>query len=186
MSTIRTNAVQTVDGRPLLNTAGSIVQCVVVRTDTRTTFSAPGSGNGTVISQLNLTITPRNSANRIICKWMVNGEFNNENALFTIYQDGSLITQSGAQGYNSYSNSRWTGAAPSVYDRNNSSTPQNTVIFWSGIAGSTSSRSYRPAVRSSNSSGRTFYLNRCVASSNNGQNAYEITVSTGVCWEVAV
>ena len=181
MSTIRCNEVQSVDGRVLLASTGSIVQCVTVRTDTRTTFSAPSSGNGTVISQLNLTITPRNSANLIICKWMINCEFNNENAVFTVYQDGSLLST----GRNANSNNRWSGAAVSVYDQNNSSTQQNTTIFWSGTAGSTSSRSYRPAVRSSNTSNRTFYLNRNVGSGNNGQNAYEITVSSGVCWEIA-
>ena len=181
MSTIKCNEVQAVDGRVLLASTGSIVQCVTVRTDTRASFSAPNSGGGTRITQLNLTITPRHSSNIIICKWMINGEFNNENAVFTVHQNNSLLST----GKNADSNSRWSGAAVSVYDRNNSSTPQNTTIFWSGTAGSTSSRSYRPAVRSSNSANRTFRMNRCWSSGNNGQNAYEITVSSGVCWEIA-
>ena len=184
MSTIITDNVYNLNGQQILGSSGSIVQCVVARYDTRTTISASNSGNGSEISGLRLTITPRNAANRIICKWMINGEFNNENCVFTVFRNGGLITTSNEWGYNSSTNSRWSGAAPSVYDANNSSTGQNTTVFWSGIAATTSSVYYSPATRSSNTGNYTFYINRTVASA--GQNAYETPFSTGVCWEVAV
>lgn len=185
MSTVRANQIQTLDGRIILDTAGSILQCVVVRYDVRTSFSCPTSGSGTNISGLNLTVTPRNAANRIICNWMINGEFNNENALFTVLQNGAIITTSGAEGYNNnVGNQRWSGMSTSVYDRDNNSTPQNTILTWSGIAGSTISRSYSPGVRSSNTTARTFFINRTVGST--GTNGHEQTYSTGVLWEVAV
>jgi hypothetical protein len=185
MSTVITNNVFSVDGRPLLFSSGSIVQCTVVRMDTRTGISCSNSGNGTEITGLRLFITPRSASNRIICKWMMNGEFSNENCVVTIFRNGGLITDGGAQGYNAQGgNTRWSGVSTSVYDQNNDSTGQNTIVTWSGIANTTSSLFFAPAVRSSNSGNYTFFINRTVAS--NGQNAYETPYSTGVCWEVAV
>ena len=61
MSTIKTNAIQTVAGKPILNSTGSIIQTVYVRSDAFTTYAAATSGDGTTISPLGLTITPTSS-----------------------------------------------------------------------------------------------------------------------------
>jgi len=68
MSTLKTNAITTVSGKPLLNSTGSILQ--VVHTTLGTGFSATSvSNNGGYyvdITGLNATITPSSSANRIL------------------------------------------------------------------------------------------------------------------------
>jgi hypothetical protein len=161
---------------------GMIVQTVYLRSDTRTTYASNNSGNGTTVSALEMTIVPKNANNRIIVQWMVNGELHQDN-VFLIHRDGSLITTSGEEGKNNLSNNRYDGYVSAFYDQNESSTPSNWMIMYSQIAGSTSSRTYAPAVRSSSGSNFTFYLNRTVSDAGD---AYERMVSSGVIFEVAV
>jgi hypothetical protein len=161
---------------------GMIVQTVYLRSDTRTTYASNNSGNGTTVSALGITIVPKNANNRIIVQWMVNGELHQDN-VFLIHRDGSLITTSGEEGKSNLSSNRYDGYVSAFYDQNESSTPSNWLIMYSQIAGSTSSRTYAPAVRSSSGSNFTFYLNRTVSDSGD---AYERMVSSGVIFEVAV
>lgn len=183
MSTLKTNAIQTVAGKPLLNSTGSIIQTVYVRSDDRTSFASSNSGDGTTVSPLGLTITPTNADNRIICQWMINGEIHHNN-VFLIHRDGALITTAGEEGRNSVSNNRWSGYASAFYDQNESSTPSNWMIMYSQIAGTTASRTYAPAVRGSSSTNYTFFLNRTVSST--GSDGNENMVSTGIAYEVVV
>jgi len=53
--------------------AGSVVQTVYVRSDNRATYSAANSGNGTTITDLSISITPRYPESWILCRWMING-----------------------------------------------------------------------------------------------------------------
>ena len=183
MSTLRANQIQTITGKPILNSTGSIIQTVYVRSDSRALYSSNNTGDGNPINPLALTITPSNANNRIICQWMINGELHQDN-VFLIHRDGALITTAGEEGRNNVSNNRWSGYASGFYDQNEDSTPSNWVIMYSQIAGSTASRTYAPAVRSSSSGTYTFYLNRTVGSTDAGQDAYERMVSTGVLYEV--
>lgn len=183
MSTLRTNQILSTSGKPLLNSSGSVVQTIYMRSDARSTYASATTGNGTTITDLNMSITPTNANSRIICQWMINGEFHQDN-VFLIHRDGELITTAGEEGRNSISNSRWVGYAAAFYDQNESSTPSNWVIMYSQIAGSTASRTYAPAVRSSSGTAYTFFLNRTVAST--GADAFENMVSSGVIYEVVV
>jgi hypothetical protein len=183
MSTLKTNAIQTVAGKPILNSTGSIIQTVYVRSDSRSLYSSNNTGDGNPINPLALTITPTNANNRIICQWMINGELYQDN-VFLIHRDGSLITTAGEEGRNSISNNRWIGYASAFYDQNEDTTPSNWIIMYSQIAGSTATRTYAPAVRSSGGNNWTFYLNRTVSSGDGGQDAYERMVSTAVLYEV--
>ncbi len=185
MSTLRTNQILSTSGKPLLNTSGSVVQTIFVRSNARTTYSSAASGDGTTITDLNMSITPTNASNRIICQWMINGEVHWDN-VFLIHRDGALITTAGEEGRNSVSNSRWVGYASGFYDQNEDSTPSNWIIMYSQIAGTTASRTYAPAVRSSSATAYTFYLNRTVGSTDAGQDVYERMVSTGIIYEVVV
>jgi len=185
MSTLRTNQILSTTGKPLLNSSGSIVQTIFVRSNTRTSYASAISGNGTTISELNMSITPTNANNRIICQWMINGELHQDN-VFLIHRDGALITTPGEEGRNNVSNNRWVGYTAAFYDQNEDSTPSNWMIMYSQIAGTTASRTYAPAVRSSSGSAYTFFLNRTVGSTDAGQDAYERMVSTGIIYEVVV
>ena len=166
-----------------LHYPGSIVQVQTVRSDLRTTYSSAASGNGTTVSELNLTITPKFSNSLIACQWMINGEMHHNN-VFLIHRDGALVTTTGQTGYNSTTgNSRWSGYASAFYDQNESSTPSNWFIQYFGTANSTASTTIAPAVRASSGTAYTFYLNRTVASA--GSDGSETMVSTGMIMEIA-
>jgi hypothetical protein len=68
MSTLKTNAIQTVAGKPILNSTGSILQ--VVHTQLTTSFSGTSTQTGTGyyidVTGLSATITPTSSSNRIL------------------------------------------------------------------------------------------------------------------------
>lgn len=185
MSTLVTNEIfnqQT--GSPILKSSGNIVQMVRVRYDARPTWSSNNSGNGTTITSLNLTVTPKRAANRLIMRWNLYGEINHNN-VFLVHRDGSLITTGGEEGYNNnVGNNRWSGITNQTYDQNDSSTGNMITIIYSQIAGSTSARTYAPAIRSSDSGNNTYYQNRTYGSS--GQDNYEAGVSFGVLYEVTV
>ena len=161
----------------------SIVQVKYVRTDVQTTYTTPTSGNGTTITQLNLTITPKYSNSLLLMQWMINGELHQDN-VFLIHRDGSLVTTSTYEGYNNVTgNSRWSGMMSGFYDQNEDSTPSNWFLQYLMPASSTSSTTLAPAIRSSSGSNYTFALNRTINAAS--QDAYERMVSTGTIWEIA-
>ena len=183
MSILQTNAIQTTTGKPILNSSGSVIQTVYVRSDAFTTYSAATSGDGTTVSALSASITPKRSTNRIICNWIICGEVP-ANTVWLIHRNGALITTAGEEGRNSISNSRWVGFAPTPYDVDFASTPFSLSIQYSQIAGTTSTLTYSPAIRSSSGTAQTFYLNRTINST--GQDSNENMVSTCVLYEVVV
>jgi hypothetical protein len=162
---------------------GTVVQVRTVRTEARNTYSAPTTGNGTTVTDLNLTITPKFSNSLLVAQWMFNGELHHDSVIL-IHKDGSLITTSGEAGFNATAgNSRWSGFSPSTYDVDISTTPQNMFIQYFATAGSVSSMTFAPAVRASDGTAKTLYLNRNVASA--GADGQEVSVSTGIIWEIA-
>lgn len=186
MSTLVVNKVEARDTHTLLNTNGNIIQVVYARTDARNTYASAITGDGTTITDLNISITPTNANNRLICQWMINCEVHWDNVLL-IHRGGALITTVGEEGRNNISNNRWVGYAPFRYEGgagDNSTTPENIFVMYSQIAGSTTSRTYAPAVRSSSGTAYTFFLNRVVSST--GQDFHENMVSTAVIYEVVV
>lgn len=165
--------------QPVSLPSGSIVQTVIVRSDTRFTYSSATSGNGTTVSALNLTITPRFSTSQIICDWMINGELHQDN-VFLVHKDGALASN----GYNLTSgNNRWAGLMAGFYDQNEDSTPSNwNLKYVDSSLVNTNARTYAPAVRSSGGSNLTLALNGTINAA--AQDAYERMVSIGVAYEV--
>ena len=162
---------------------GTVVQVRTVRTEARNTYSAPTTGDGTTVTDLNLTITPKFSNSLLIAQWMFNGELHHD-AVILVHKNGSLITTSGETGFNATAgNSRWSGFSYSPYDTDVASTPQNMFIQYFATAGSVSSMTFAPAVRASDGTAKTLYLNRAVGST--GADVYEVSVSTGIIWEIA-
>jgi len=156
---------------------GSIIQTVQVRTDTRTHWSAPNSGNGTPVTSLRLTITPKRADSWIWLRWTVAYEMHHDTS-FLVHQNGSLI------GYNTNrGNTRWSGILTPAYDNNYNSTPQNNSINWFVKAGNTTSRYYDLAVRSSSGGNYTFSLNRTLGST--GTDGHEIGISFGFAREIS-
>lgn len=195
MSTVRTNAISSrtgtgeialpVGNRLVSTEAGAVVapgmviQTVYVRTDERNSYASNNTGNGTPITPLNLTITPKFANSMILCQWMVNGELHHDNT-FLIWKDGAVAPN----GYNQQAgNVRWSGYTSSFYDADHSSTPSNWNIMYAGFPASTSPVTYGLATRSSSGSNYTFFLNRTIGSL--GTDAYENMVSVGIIQEIA-
>lgn len=165
-----------------LRYAGQVVQMLTIRTDVRTAYTSLTTGNGTTISELNLTIVPKFSSSLIICEWMINCEVHHDN-VFLVHQDGSLITTAGYEGYNSTTgNQRWSGYVGAYYDANESSTMTNYYMLYSIAATNLSQRTYAPAIRSSGTTQYTLTLNKTISSQ--GQDDYENAVSTGMIMEI--
>lgn len=163
-----------------------VIQTVYARTSARNSYASAASGNGTTITDLNLTITPRSATSILIMQWMINGEASSAswNMVYLIHQNGALITTAGYEGYNNQAgNQRWSGVAAGMYDNNSDSTMANMIIQYAILTGSINTQTFAPAVRSSNATAQTFFLNRTVGSA--GQDNYEAAVSSGVIWEVA-
>jgi len=166
-----------------INEPGRVLQTQWIRTTTQTTYSAPGSGDGTTISALAISITPQSASSLLICSWMINYEVL-YNSVFLIHKNGLLITTAGYQGYNNVSgNVQYSGVISAAYDNDQSTTPSNSYIQYAVPSGSTAAATYAPATRSSNTTANTLYLNRAVSSA--GTDGQEITVSTGIIMEIA-
>lgn len=187
MSRLNTNNIISPNtGSPILQSTGNIVQMNRVRYDSRTTWSSNNGGNGTEITGLRLSMTPRHSGNLLLCQWVVSGDFHYDN-VFLVFKNGGLITSPNAElGYNRETgNARWSGFTSSTHESagaDTGSTPHHWFIQYWCNAENTSNRFYSPAIRSSTGSNYTLYLNRC--GSSNGQNSHETTVSTGVIYEI--
>jgi len=163
--------------------AGSILQVVQTRTSARSTYSADVTGNGNTITDLNLTVTPKSASSLLLITWMINAEVQYD-TMFTVHQNGALITTVGYEAYNrEVGNARWSGVSHGQYDNNTDSTMSNWRIQYAVSAGSTTSRTYAPAIRSSNATAQTFFLNRPAGST--GTANYENTISTGIVMELA-
>ena len=164
--------------------SGSVIQTVITRSDTRTTFSSNNSGNGTTVTPLNLTITPRFASSTIICDWMINGELHQDN-IFLMHKNGALVTTASNTGYNSaIGNIRSSGMMSAFYDQDQSSTPSNwKLTYVDSTTLSTASRTYAPAVRSSGVDNWTLALNRTLGGSTG--DAHESMVSIGIAMEIA-
>ena len=166
--------------RPLIGYPGAVLQRVFVRTRTQASYSAPVTGNGTNIALMNLTITPQKAGNRIILEWMLGHECHWD-VVYTITRNDVLLPDA-----TNGSNNRWAGIGTNNYtsDGNTDSTPVlDTIQFIDNNSLATAS-TYRLLIRSSNSTARTYFLNR--AAGNAGADGHEAGVSSGVAYEINV
>lgn len=155
---------------------GKVIQTVYVKTENRTTYSAPNSGNGTAVTDLRLTIVPKRADSWIWLRWTIFYEMHHD-TVFLAQENGNLI------GYNTYrGNVRWSGILTPLYDNDYGSTPQVSTINWFVEAGSTNSRYYDLAVRSSSSGNHTLSLNR--PNGSGGADNNEVGVSWGFAREI--
>lgn len=183
LATAGNNWLIDIDSDSYLYRAGMVLQTVYVRTDSQATFSSATSGDGTTITPLEISITPKRSDSLLVFTWMLNGEIG-ENNVFLIHKDGSLITTSGYESYNNVvGNLRYSGLVSTAYDNDQSTTMSNYFIRYFIPSSSTTAATYAPAIRSAGPAAQTFYLNRSMASA--GQNGVEIAVSSGMVQEIA-
>jgi hypothetical protein len=169
-----------------LQSPGMVVQTIFTRTENFTQYSAPATGNGTTITDLNLTITPKFSNSLLVMQWMINCEISVSawDAVFLVHRNESLITNPGYEAYNvNGGNNRWSGLLAGKYDNNVSSTMENYILQYAVPAFDTTTQTFAPAIRSAAATARTLFLNRTVSTP--GISDFEYTVSSGVIMEVA-
>ena len=95
MSIVKTNQIQRVDGQPLLNTTGSIIQTVVSQSDTKATLNTTSFTEAS--SSYRVQITPTHADNRIHLTYYILCNANMaSNTLFQLravkYTTGSAAT----------------------------------------------------------------------------------------------
>jgi hypothetical protein len=162
---------------------GFVVQTIYNRSDAISTYTSAVGGNGNTITDLNLTIAPKFANSLLVMTWQISGEMHWDN-VFLIHRDGSLVTDSGYEGYNRViGNVGWSGIAAGVYDNDTSSTASSWTLQYAIPAGSVATRTYAPAVRSSSTTTYTFILNRTITGPD--ADGLEVEVSSGVIMEVA-
>jgi hypothetical protein len=158
---------------------GTILQFANIRVDAQATYTGTGSGNGTEISLLNQTITPRRADSKLMIYWEIWGEVHWDGTI-VVWKNGSIMTN----GYNTVSgNNRWSGYSGFNYDPDFSTTPTRMPITFIDTPGTTASTTYSLAYRSANADNRIFYLNRSASSSGSDNN--EVGVSMGYIMEIA-
>jgi hypothetical protein len=147
-------------------------------------FATGISEGGTIISPLDVTITPKSLDSYIFIEFCVAYEATN-NIVFNIVRDGMLVGAAfGNVGSLTY-NSRWTGAGVSRYDNNDSSTPSHICLPWVDRPGTTDPVTYGFAVRSSGGGNHEFMLNTVYSAYQNGADDQEVGVSFGIAQEIA-
>ena len=139
MSTIKTNAIQTTAGKPILNSTGSILQ--VVQTTKTNTFST-ASTTYVDVTGLSATITPSSSSSKILV--LLNGVAGMSGAISGYIQlvrgSTALLTGDTTAGYTSSSGPNFYGGSA---DGNNNET---FAIVYLDSPATTSATTYKAQV----------------------------------------
>ena len=164
--------------------SGAVLQTIMVRYDSRPSYSNPGGTSATVVGPLRLTITPTYSSSLIICEWRIHGESTDHNFGWRVHKNGSLVTTSGYQGYNNNSgNNNHSFITHEGYDTDNNSTPHVYTMLYYDKPNTTSSVYYEPACSASRGGNSgSFRINRTAGSA--GQTNHENGVSWGRIMEI--
>lgn len=101
MSILRTNQIQTVGGKPIVNSTGSVLQVVNSNTVGSSSFASTTSASY-VSTGFSVSISPQSSTSKLFVICTFNGKFisgaGDDGAAFRIYRDGTAInTNSGDQ-----------------------------------------------------------------------------------------
>ena len=150
------------------------------RTDANTTYSSSTGLTPTIITELNVTITPKQTTSLILVEWQISAEFHHDNT-YVIMKNGVLASN----GYNlTAGNIQSSGYANSNYDVDNSTTPHTMQIrYIDPSVGSLTPQTYGIGIRSAAGTAQTFYLNRSVSGGSGTSN--EVAVSIVTATEIA-
>ena len=165
MSTIKTNQIQTVAGKPILNSTGSILQ--VVTTTFTSTFSWSTKNSWVDMTGISATITPSSNSSKILVQVMLStGDGgNNYERTYRVARGGTAIVEgpsvanimvrsSFATGMGSYASNACTVTIPYIYLDSPASTSALTYQLqgWASNASVTTSYINQPYAPSTNTS----------------------------------
>jgi len=169
MSTIKTNAIQTTAGKPILNSTGSILQVVqTVKTDT---FSA-ATQTYTDVTGVSASITPSSTSSKVLIRVLMPTTSNTQQAVYMrVTRGGSTISGS----LSSAGSATATAAAVQsscgyITVSGNMYQIQPLVLEYLDSPASTSSQTYQVQVRGG-SGANNIYVNYQGASTTNNNNA---------------
>ena len=184
MSTLKTNAIQTTAGKPILNSTGSILQ--VVHTEKTNSFSGTSVQTGTGyyidVTGLSATITPTSSSNKILI--LTNMYIGNNAASlgyqqhFRIKRNGTAIILGAGEGGRPTSTGRIN-----MYSFNTYSMMQFSGVHYDSPA-STSALTYQIELGGYSGS-PIVYVNRSETFQNDANNYDSTPVSTLTLMEVS-
>ena len=154
MSTLKTNAITTVAGKPILNSTGSILQ--VVQTAKTDTFTSAVTGD-VAITGLSASITPSSTSSKILVMYSINYDNNrgNSGGGFRIYRNGSHLTAASA----AVAGNRYTVTGDFGANANADQSGMHRSFTYLDSPGSTSSLTYQ-IYNNQDSSSYTTYINR--------------------------
>jgi hypothetical protein len=155
------------------NVAGTVASVNMLQTRTQDSYTAATTGNGTVITPLNITFTPKQAGNKVILEFTVNGEAQATDMVFLVSRNDVLLTDT-----TNASNNRWAGIVPQAYDVDSTSTPGNMSIRILDLNTLATESTYKVQVRSSYGTALTFRLNRTYNSAGSDQNEAMLSVVT--------
>ena len=164
-------------GNAILSVAvGSVVSIIPIQTRTQAQYTALTTGDGVAIHELDVTITPKKSGNKIILEWVINFEAT-EDMVFTVLRNGTLLANSDDGGSH-----KWSGIAAVPYDQNLDSTPSNVTVKIVDESSLDVVTTYSLAVKSTGSSSADLWLNRTYGRA--GEQSYENMLSYGQAMEI--
>ena len=141
MSTLKTNAIQTIAGKPILNSTGSVLQIVNANTN-GTSGEITTTSASYVSSSLGITITPISASSKLLVQWSGNVKFfgggGDDGMSLRIYRDGnSLTTTNDNLFYRSdgNGNNHHTNATINHYVNANSTSPTTFAIHFQNAWG---------------------------------------------------
>jgi hypothetical protein len=163
------------------DSAGKVLQVVTHRSDSKGVYS---TGNEHFPTEWSITVTPKSATSMLILTCSLSLE-TSYNTTIKINKNGSVITDSGYEGYNSIAgNQRWSGFAfGDIYDTDVATTPNTKTFQYFVPSGNTSARSYDISVRTSDSTNKTLWVNR--SANNGGADDVENGVSVMTVMEIA-
>jgi hypothetical protein len=154
--------------------AGQILQTVSMRYDTRSTWSVPTTP--IIVSDMNISITPKFSTSKIFVMYSVSYEIA-ENNVWRLGRNGTEIVR------NTLDANPWSGWGMVQYDSDNNSTPFTNTYWYIDTPGTTALTTYNLMIVSANGGAQTLYMNRTIGSA--GQDFYEAAVSFAMLQEIA-
>jgi hypothetical protein len=170
-------------GHSIIST-GSVIQCVIKRYDTPTTYTTGNSLGGVEFRDMRVSIKPKKSTSMIMCSFQVHGEGGStHDYVMTVFKNGA-VPDGPYAGYNNRADRNfWSGyAMPLPYEGDYNSTPFTSQIKYFDFPKTTALLTYAPGVQNTAGTSYTWYLNRTVGASQNG---YETGVSFAMAWEIA-
>ena len=140
---------------PTVGTVGTVASVNMLQTRTQGDYVASPTGNGTIVTPLNITFTPKKAGNKVILEFTVNGEGSHEVGWIATRNDVNLPDTTDA------SNNMWAVITAGSYDNDISTTPNTRSIRILDLNTLSVETTYKVLVRSSYSSGTyTYRLNR--------------------------